>query len=96
MKPENFIFEEAELSGLLKNEILKDVQETIEVQPKSDLSSFEYISKAKINKTPIMGMDVEELLQYIESHEVAELEKLSNAELNYMGKVLGICPEMLI
>ena len=47
MKDENFIFEEAELASLLKNQIIKDTQSMVEAQAREDLSGFEYISKAK-------------------------------------------------
>ena len=47
MRDEIFIFEEAELASLLRNEIIKDTQTLVQATPKEDFSGFEYISKAK-------------------------------------------------
>ncbi len=96
MKDENFIFEEAELASLLKNQIIKDTQSMVEAQVREDLSGFEYISKAKPFISPIMTMDRDELIKYIESHEMTELENLSSIELNHIGDVLGICPTLFM
>ena len=94
MKDEIFIFEEAELASLLRNEIIKDTQPMVQATPRSDLTGFEYISKAKPSFSPIMTMDMRELISYIESHEMSELEKLSSDELNHIGEVLGISPAL--
>lgn len=94
MKDEIFIFEEAELASLLKNEIIKDTQSLVQATPKSDFSGFEYISKAKPFISPIMTMNRNELLAYIENHEMSEFENLSSAEISHIGEVLGICPAL--
>ena len=94
MRDEIFIFEEAELASLLRNEIIKDTQTLVQATPKEDFSGFEYISKAKPFMSPIMTMDRDELINYIEKNDMSEFEKLSSVELNHIGEVLGICPEL--
>lgn len=95
MKDDKFKIEEKQLADLLRNEVLNDSQTFSKAVPKSDFSGFEYVSAAKPYISPIMTMNQDEILDYVESHEISELATLTDAELNRISEVLGIDPSIL-
>lgn len=97
MGNKNNLSNENKLADMLRSEVLKNSQ-TFAKQPeeKLDLSGIEYVStKDKPYLSPIMTMSEDEILNFVESFEVAELATLSVAELNRIGEVLGVPPEIL-
>ena len=92
------VFDEAKLASMLRQEILNNSQSIVEASPKQqDLSGFEYISTQKQPYiSPIMTMNEDEILAFVEEFEVAELATLSVAELNRIGEVLGVEPSILL
>ena len=97
MKEEKFTIDDAQLASFLRNEILKDsMTETPPIETGKLMESFEYISKPKKQTSPIFTMSEDEILDFVESFEVAELATLSVEELNHIGKVLGVDPNILI
>lgn len=96
-------FDEAQLANVLRTEILKSSQNEIKVAPKKeDISKFEYISTQKQETqeqpyiSPIMTMNEDEILAFVEEFEVNELATLSTVELNRIGEVLGVEPRILL
>ena len=91
-------FNEAELASILREEVLKNSQKVVKkVDKKEDLSSFEYISTQKQEYvSPLMTMNEDEILAFVEEFEVSELATLSVAELNRIGEVLGVEPSILL
>ena len=91
-------FDEAQLAETLRREILQNSQTTVQRAPKKeDISGFEYISTQKQPYvSPLMTMNEDEILAFVEEFEVAELATLSVAELNRIGKVLGVEPRILL
>ena len=87
-------FDEAQLASILRKEILNNSQELANFSQKEvDLSGFEYISTQKQPYiSPIMTMNEDEILAFVEEFDVSELATLSIAELNRIGEVLGIDP----
>ena len=97
MKEEKFSIDDAQLANFLRNEILKDsMSEIAPIETKNPMESFEYISKPKKQISPIFTMSEDEILDFVESFEVAELATLSTEELDHIGKVLGVDANMLI
>ena len=92
------LFDEAQLASMLRQEILNNSQNLIEASPKQvDLSGFEYISTQKQPYiSPIMTMNEDEILAFVEEFDVNELATLSVAELNRIGEVLGVEPNILL
>lgn len=97
MKNQNFALDEARIADILRKEILQDTQSKIQNLPKEkDLSNFECISTNKeANISPIMKMNEDEILAFVETFDVNQLATLTVAELNYIGEVLGVEPEIL-
>ena len=91
-------FNEAELANILREEVLKNSQKVVrKSDKKNDLSSFEYISTQKQEYvSPLMTMNEDEILAFVEEFEVSELATLSVAELNRIGEVLGVEPSILL
>lgn len=88
--------EDAKIAQILRKEILRS-SETIINPSKIEYSDFEYISKKEQPYiSPIMTMNEDEILAFVEEFEVEELATLSVAELNRIGEVLGVEPEILI
>ncbi len=105
MKDDNLTFDESRLASLLRNEILKDFQTVVKPDEKApDLKDMELISTNKTAKTfeevpyvsPIFTMSEDEILAFVEEFEVGELATLSVDELNHIGKVLGVEPQILL
>ena len=46
--------------------------------------------------SPIMTMSEDEILNFVEEFDVKELATLSVAELNHIGEVLGVEPNILL
>ena len=92
------VIDEAQLASLLRQEVLKNSQNLIEALPKNeDLKGFEYIStQQQPYISPIMTMNEDEILAFVEEFEVSELATLSVAELNRIGEVLGVEPKILL
>ncbi len=92
------VFDEAKLASMLRQEILNNSQSIVEASPKQkDLSGFEYISTQKQPYiSPIMTMNEDEILAFVEEFDVNELATLSVAELNRIGEVLGVEPNILL
>ncbi len=90
----NLTYDEAKLAGLLRDEILKSSQNMVRQAPlMPDLSDFELISEnKKPYVSPIFSMNEDEILAFVEEFDVKELATLSVAELNHIGKVLGVDP----
>ena len=91
-------FDEAQLPSILRKEILDNSQNIVKASPKqSDLSGFEYVSIQKQPYiSPIMTMNEDDILAFVEEFEVSELATLSVAELNRIGEVLGVEPKILL
>ena len=96
MENRNLFEQEAQLADILRKEILKS-SETIITPGKRELIDFEYISKQpQPYISPIMSMSQDEILDFVEDFEVEELATLTVAELNRIGEVLGVEPEILV
>ena len=94
MEHGKMVFDEAKLASMLRQEILNNSQNVVEASPQQkDLSGFEYISTQKQSYiSPIMTMNEDEILAFVEEFDVNELATLSVAELNRIGEVLGVDP----
>ena len=94
MEHGKMVFDEAKLASMLRQEILNNLQKVVEASPQQkDLSGFEYISTQKQSYiSPIMTMNEDEILAFVEEFDVNELATLSVAELNRIGEVLGVDP----
>lgn len=92
------LFDEAQLASMLRQEILNNSQSLVQASPKQkDLSNFELISTQKQPYiSPIMTMNEDEILAFVEEFDVNELATLSVAELNRIGEVLGVEPNILL
>ena len=97
MEKENSLLDESMLANILRDEVLKNSQNFVkQTEEKTNLQNIEYISTQKQPYiSPIMTMNEDEILNFVESFEVSELATLSVAELNRIGEVLGVPPEIL-
>ena len=96
MKHQNLKTEE-NIANILRDELFKVSKQTPFVKQKKDLSELEMISTVeKPYVSPIFSMNEDEILAFVENFEVNELATLSNAELNHIGKVLGVDPKILV
>ena len=93
MKHQKLEFNETALANSLRQELFK-----VSVPEKrNDLSEFEMIStQDKAYVSPIFSMNEDEILAFVEEFDVKELATLSVAELNHIGKVLGVDPQILV
>lgn len=91
------VYDEAKLASMLKQEILENSQSFVKASPEQkDFKNFEYIStQEQPYISPIMTMNEDEILAFVEEFEVSELATLTVAELNHIGKVLGVEPSIL-
>ena len=91
------VYDEAKLASLLRQEILDNSQNLVKVSPKQkDLKNVEYVSvQQQPYISPIMTMNEDEILAFVEEFDVNELATLSVAELNRIGEVLGVEPNIL-
>ena len=92
------VYDEAKLASLLRQEILDNSQNLVKVSPKQkDLKNVEYVSvQQQPYISPIMTMNEDEILAFVEEFEISELATLSVAELNRIGEVLGVEPKILL
>ena len=98
MNRESLTFQESQLARMLKNEILADTQSVAKTteEKQEQFSNIEYVSKAtKPYVSPIFTMSEDELLAFVEEFDVNELATLSVAELNHIGEVMGVEPNIL-
>ena len=97
MKNKELTFNESGLANSLREELFK-VSEANTLKPaKNELSQMELISASdKGYISPIFSMNEDEILAFVEEFEVKELATLSVAELNHIGKVLGVDPKILV
>lgn len=104
MKNDNFIFDEAKLADMLRNEILKESQPSKVFQRTPVFKDLELISTVKNKEaeieeipyvSPLFSMSEDEILAFVEEFEVGELATLSVEELNHIGHVLGVEPKIL-
>ncbi len=75
-------------------------EEILEQKPQRNffeegLSDIEYISKNEEEISPILKMNEDQVLDFVENFDVSLLSKLTVKELNYIGEVLGVEPEIL-
>lgn len=92
------VYDEAKLASLLRKEIIENAQNVVEMPSKQkDLSKIEYVSvQQQPYISPIMTMNEDEILAFVEEFEISELATLSVAELNKIGEVLGVEPSILL
>ncbi len=105
MRNDNFIFDEAKLADMLRNEILKESKPSKVFERTPVFKEMELISTVKKEPeiveeipyvSPIFTMSEDEILAFVEEFEVGELATLSVEELNHIGKVLGVEPNILL
>lgn len=101
MNRENLTTEEQLMAQRLRGEILKNSQNLVHAPEISDFNELEMISTKEkpVEETyisPIFSMSEDEILAFVEEFEVRELATLSVAELNHIGKVLGVDPKILV
>lgn len=88
--------EEQRIANQLRQEVLTAAQTSVRSKTKTNLKELEMISEVqKPYVSPIMTMNEDEILAFVEEFEVAELATLSVAELNRIGEVLGVDPSIL-
>ena len=87
---------EKQIANLLRDEILKDSVSYVKLVKKNNTKDMEYISSTKQEYiSPIMTMSEDEILAFVEEFGVNELATLSVQELNHIGEVLGVEPNIL-
>jgi len=99
MENKKMVFDDSKLAQTLREEILRNsVEEVKPIEQRLEPANFEYISTATQEPyiSPIMTMNEDEILDFVERFEVSELATLSVAELNRIGEVLGVPPEILV
>ena len=97
MKKEKSTLGEVRMAKTLRQELIKSSQNTVIIPEKTDLEKLELISEIeKPYVSPIFTMSEDEILAFVEEFGVNELATLSVAELNHIGQVLGIKPEILV
>ena len=96
MKHQN-LKQEANIANILRDELFKVSEQLPSSKRKRELSELEMISSVeKPYISPIFSMSEDEILAFVENFEVNELATLSSAELNHIGKVLGVDPKILV
>ena len=100
MNREKLLQEEAMLASRLRNELLRNAQNLVQMPKTAEMGEMEVVSHGskttKENISPIFSMSEDEILAFVEEFEVRELATLSVAELNHIGKVLGVDPKILV
>ena len=97
MKNKELTFSEAGIANSLREELFKVTQAEVSQPAGNELSQMELISAPdKGYISPIFSMNEDEILAFVEEFEVKELATLSVAELNHIGKVLGVDPKILV
>ncbi len=100
LKKAELTFEEKELANSLRNEILEGLNAGQKESIKKDYQAFVLISrnlpKKKSQISEILKMNEDEILDFVEKNDIKQLSKLSVDELNYIGEILGVKPEILV
>ena len=98
MKRNKLTFEERQFASRLREEIIQGSQTF--VNPRKEqlkAQEIEYISKnEQPYVSPIFSLNEDEILALVEGNDISVLSKLSVAELNYIGEVLGVEPKILV
>ena len=96
-REEKLTFREEDLNKLLRDEMFANVEDISKIASQvHDIREFEMISETeKPYVSPIFSMNEDEILAFVEEFDVNELKTLSVAELNHIGKVLGVDPMIL-
>lgn len=99
MERNNFTFDTKKVSDFLRNELFEMSKQDLknapsEVQPKN-LQEIEFISKKDEEISPILKMNEDQVLAFVEAFDVSMLSTLSVQELNYIGEKLGVEPKIL-
>ena len=96
-REEKLTFREDDLNKLLRDEMFANVEDISKIASQvRDIREFEMISETeKPYVSPIFSMNEDEILAFVEEFDVNELKTLSVAELNHIGKVLGVDPMIL-
>jgi len=86
-----------EKSTALRDEFLNITKRPSKEEIK-DLHEFEFISGTRQEEeiSPILKMNEEQVLDFVEAFDVSMLSKLTVKELNYIGEVLGVEPSILL
>ncbi|MBR1616939.1 hypothetical protein IJ670_02195 [bacterium] len=97
MGKKKLIFREENLNNFLKKEMYSSADEIAKSKAKiKDVNDLEIISGNNNSYiSPIFSMNEDEILAFVEEFQVNELATLSVAELNHIGKVLGVDPKIL-
>ena len=97
MKQEKMTIEERMLGSLLRNELLKISEPEVQLPKQETFKNIEYISTNKVEEeSPIMKMNEDQILDFVEMLDAKALSTLSVKELNYIGEVLGVEPQILL
>lgn len=97
MKNEKAALEDKTLSNIIQNEFLNLTRRSRE-EKIEDFRSLEFISKSQPKEeeiSPILRMNEDQVLDFVETFDTSMLSKLTVKELNYIGEVLGVEPEIL-
>jgi len=96
MKNEKAALEDKTLSNIIQNEFLNLTRRSQE-EKIEDIKNLEFISKSRAEEeiSPILKMNEDQVLNFVETFDVSMLSKLTVKELNYIGEVLGVEPEIL-
>ena len=97
MNKEELKFTQIGLDAILRDNIANTEDISKIASKVRDLKEFEMISTAETPYvSPIFTMNEDEILAFVEEFDVNELATLSVAELNHIGKVLGVDPKILV
>lgn len=100
MKNNKFRFEERQLAQGLRQrvfEMSKISEAPSKITKMTDMELIsETVKEEKPYVSPIFTMSEDEILAFVEEFDVRELATLSVAELNKIGEVLGVDPEILM
>ena len=97
MKRHDFKINEKVLADALRDELFSVSHADNKKTTKNVLPEMETISSSeKSYVSPIFSMNEDEILAFVEEFNVGELATLSTAELNHIGKVLGVDPKILV
>lgn len=101
MKNNKFRFEERQLAQGLRQRVFEMSKISAAPSEITKMTDMELISSDTIKEekpyvSPIFTMSEDEILAFVEEFDVRELATLSVAELNRIGEVLGVDPEILM
>ena len=94
MKKTRLTIEERNFAVRLREMVLNNSQI---VSQKSNIEEFKnIITSPQPTVSPSMTLNEDEILMLVEQNDVETLKTLSVEELNYIGEILGIKPEILM